>query len=595
MSPFDAVEWAGEPGTPDSAIRVRVGESWYQLEAINECPVSELLAGIRDHYGQHSIVKRFEEDLIEAMGKLGIAAGAEATLRVRDFADGAAAGPSKVIVAEWSREKRQNLRKVALKRDSQPRDEAVTPEQTLATLAALETLIESRSAYAAASIPETPPKRWRERLADARDRVNNITTRSQLTREIRMIVAAIGDAHASVSGTDAESAGWLPFLPIALDTSKGRESPVLAVKPDRSAFIADDAPILAAIDGIPIRAWLNAASALVASASPQLVAERSCRELRDIEGMRTVVLPEALGRREVRLSLMSEDGTLTRELSLPLATTKPLYGAWPSTASRLLQSETDSPTGYIRLAEMDSESAADMLRTLQEFSSKGVSSVIVDVRGNGGGSRDALFALAGAILNPGSAPIVINAAQPLRVEGAVPEDVAEQLRRRGLKPGDDPLWNDDEQAAIAEFSKGFAPRVTLTPDRFDAWWLACVSPLAKTDSAVRWTGQVVILHDAACFSATDVFLAAMKELPRVTLIGEPSAGGSGAAREFDLPQRIKVRLSSMVSVQPTGIPFDGFGVAPDQIIQRNPRDVLNGEDRWLNLALQAANSPGAAP
>jgi len=587
MSPFDSVAWLGEPGGGSPVtVRISIGGAWYELEAINGIAVPELLAGIERLYGAEHIVKRFEEDLIEAMEKLAIAPGERATLRVR----GQGAAATTDLEAEWSREKRQNLRKAAAARNSRPRDDAVTQETVRATLDALEALIKERSAYAARKDRDLPGSGWQARLAAARARATSgaIRNRSALTREIRAVVAAIGDAHASVSGPEPESAGWLPFLPIALQSWRGDDRRVLAVKPDRSGFVADEAPFVVGIDGVPIRQWLDAAGECVADASPQLVAERSCRELRDIEALRSVVLPEAVGRREVRIAVASQDGSVKREVMLPLSATKPVYGAWPDRKSGLLEFPPNPPTGYIRLVEMDSQSAADALGWLKEFAEQGAETVVVDVRGNGGGSRDALYALAGAVLDPGAGPLVINAARPLLVNGMVPEDVAEQMGRRGLRPRDDASWSERERAAIARFLQAFDPRVQLAEERFDGWWLACIAP-AEGEGAVRWSGQVVILQDAACFSATDVFLAAMKELPRVTLVGEASAGGSGAAREHELPQRLKVRLSSMVSVQPSGVPFDGFGVEPDVRIECEPGDVAKGEDRWVPRAVEVAN------
>ena len=93
--------------------------------------------------------------------------------------------------------------------------------------------------------------------------------------------------------------------------------------------------------------------------------------------------------------------------------------------------------------------------------------------------------------------------------------------------------------------------------------------------------------DNGCFSATDIFLAAMKTRPTVELIGTPSGGGSGRARRHRLTQSgIELRLSSMVSYQPDGRLFEGHGVSPDTVIEPIATDLVrDGTDTVLDAAL----------
>lgn len=98
---------------------------------------------------------------------------------------------------------------------------------------------------------------------------------------------------------------------------------------------------------------------------------------------------------------------------------------------------------------------------------------------------------------------------------------------------------------------------------------------------------VVVLTDARCFSATDVFLAALKGLPNVTLVGEPSGGGSARAQVVELPASgLKVRLASMASFQPTGELFDGHGVQPDVLVRPRPEFFVGGQDAVLERGLE---------
>jgi C-terminal processing protease CtpA/Prc len=96
-----------------------------------------------------------------------------------------------------------------------------------------------------------------------------------------------------------------------------------------------------------------------------------------------------------------------------------------------------------------------------------------------------------------------------------------------------------------------------------------------------------VLLDAGSFSATDIFLGAMSLAPNVTLMGTPSAGGSGRSRAFVLPRsRLTVVLSTMASFRPDGRFYDGVGIAPDIVVAQTVEALANGEDRQLAEAMR---------
>ena len=99
---------------------------------------------------------------------------------------------------------------------------------------------------------------------------------------------------------------------------------------------------------------------------------------------------------------------------------------------------------------------------------------------------------------------------------------------------------------------------------------------------------VLVLSDATCFSATDIFLGALKGRPRVTLMGSASAGGSARSQRFTLPgSQIEVRCASMVSYRPDGRLYDGRGVEVDVPIAIQPTDLIEGgTDTVLEAAIE---------
>ena len=93
--------------------------------------------------------------------------------------------------------------------------------------------------------------------------------------------------------------------------------------------------------------------------------------------------------------------------------------------------------------------------------------------------------------------------------------------------------------------------------------------------------------DSGCFSATDIFLGALEILPRVTLVGTASSGGSARSQSFRLPKTgIEVRCASMASFRPDGRLYDGRGIEVDIEIPASPIDFLiNRNDAQLKAAL----------
>jgi C-terminal processing protease CtpA/Prc len=98
---------------------------------------------------------------------------------------------------------------------------------------------------------------------------------------------------------------------------------------------------------------------------------------------------------------------------------------------------------------------------------------------------------------------------------------------------------------------------------------------------------VVVLMDESCFSATDIFLGAMRLMPNVTLMGLPSGGGSGRSRDFVLPNsRLTVVISTMASFQPSGQLYDGIGIVPTVVVPRTLEGVATGQDTQMASAVR---------
>jgi hypothetical protein len=175
-------------------------------------------------------------------------------------------------------------------------------------------------------------------------------------------------------------------------------------------------------------------------------------------------------------------------------------------------------------------------------------------------------------------PRVVNVAAYRGWHG-FPQD---HLANRHLYPLASERWSPEERTAVESLMADFTPAWRPPEDEFSDWHAMVVSP-ANAGEPSYLGRPVVVLMDAACFSATDVFLSALGVLPNVLLVGEASGGGSARAQVVELPNSgVKARFASMASFQASGELFDGTGVQPDLRVDVEPDYFLSdGADHIL--------------
>lgn len=214
---------------------------------------------------------------------------------------------------------------------------------------------------------------------------------------------------------------------------------------------------------------------------------------------------------------------------------------------------------------------------------EGTNGLVIDVRGNGGGLRHPILALLPCLMGADDEPVVVNAARYRLGAGDDPHAPGGYLENRFLFPRAWPGWSDRERAAIDRFRARFEPAWDVSEGEFSDWHYMVVS--AGGDDVTRFDGPVVVLMDAGCFSATDIFLAAMGELPQVTLMGTASGGGSARSKTYEIGE-LEVRLATMASYQPNGQLFDGVGVPPDVTVEPDVGDLVGRGDTQLDRAIE---------
>ena len=160
------------------------------------------------------------------------------------------------------------------------------------------------------------------------------------------------------------------------------------------------------------------------------------------------------------------------------------------------------------------------------------------------------------------------------------------LESRFLFRRDHPDHSPAIRAAIDSFMENFDPEFVPPLGRFSEWHFMVVEPAESHDDVYYFDRPVLVLMNEDCFSATDIFLGALKEIDHVTLLGTSSGGGSGRTQSVRLPASgVEVRLSSMASFRPNGQLYDGRGIAPHIELTPGPEFFIGESDKALDTAI----------
>jgi len=591
LSPFEAIRWRGDEA------EVQVRGRWYALRAIGGHTTAELLAFCREQYGAKA-VKRFEEDLVQVLTEIGDPPGRAVDLALTELESGKALELKQV---EMTAANRAAMLTAARARPGEPpreagsverlrRVRASTPAPGHEALARWPALSCGRSLPRARAGEDLEQLEWlvRERYAYRDPAGVDVAAAFDalhlglpeevdlfgLALQVRRLLARFGDGHSRL-----EALPDLPgerYLPCLVEDVGARH---FAVKPDRSGFLDVAHPCLVAIDGLPLERWLAAAAALEPGGHPLAVRRRATRALRDLTLLRGELGLSTAA--EVRLTLSDEKGKKSRELALEVATRRPVYGQRVRGEHRILSGKV----GYLRIPEMSDDPAflAGLDEAMASFAR--TRGLVIDVRGNGGGSRDALLRLAPYLLTSEAPCLVANVAA-YRLGPGEARDAAEgYLEDRFLFPRASGRQDEASRRAIDAVARDFRPEWDPPASEFSDWHYLVLRREANR-AAQPYTKPVVVLLDADCFSATDIFLAALAELPGVTLMGQTSGGGSGRALPYRLAHSgLELRLSSMASFRVDGRRIDGRGVEPDVELWPEPEDLIGRGDSVLEAAV----------
>ncbi len=417
---------------------------------------------------------------------------------------------------------------------------------------------------------------YRSALAAVRAGASEKSSVSAFSVQVEKFMALFGDGHSRL-GDVQRLPGRAPFL---VGQAGDR---YVAFLENREHFLDDAHPVLIAMDGVPLEKWLEAARRL-RGGSLQFVERNACEELRSINFLRSEMgLPL---KDSLQVELADLRGTKKVVRNLALAKRSPRFGDWPRRKSAVL----DGGIGYLRIADMEPEPQflEDLHARLKNF--QGTHGLIIDVRGNGGGSRAVINELLPYFMAPDEAPRVVNAAFARLRTGQPANKPEGYLKNRFLYPAATWPWSDAEKMAIARFQAGLKLEWSPPPSGFSDMHVFVV-PAQLPRGGHRYDRPVLVLMDSGCFSATDIFLGAFKGLRNATLLGTASGGGSGRTSSLVLQHSgLKISYSTMVSFQPDGRLYDGNGVQPDVVVTTVATDLIGETDSQLAAALTGLQS-----
>lgn len=181
--------------------------------------------------------------------------------------------------------------------------------------------------------------------------------------------------------------------------------------------------------------------------------------------------------------------------------------------------------GYVRIRSFNDQTAAAVRQFLTRQRQLGARGLVLDLRGNPGGSLEEVGSVAGAFVQD----------KPIGFE----------VNRVGQR---------DEIPAVGE------PLVAGMP--------------------------VSILVDGDTASGAEILAAALREYNVAELVGTSTAGNVGVAAILPLPDGSAMQITEQRFVTPSGTQLDGVGVKPDVLVELGDADLEAGRDPQLQRAAE---------
>ncbi|MBG69669.1 MAG: hypothetical protein CMN06_06025 [Roseibacillus sp.] len=421
---------------------------------------------------------------------------------------------------------------------------------------------------------ELRPVDYQGALDAIRGSLDEETSLNQFRLQLAKLISLFCDGHARLASPPSQ---YMPrgYAPFVAGSYKDRVYLV-----DGESFVDPKHPYVTSIDGRPIAEWLEVASYTVVKESPQWRLRQSLQMLGYVNYIRAELgLP---AKETILLELESKNRKSSRKLEVEVARRPQREAEFPEGNSRRI-----GEVGYIRLPQMTGSSRflAQLNQLMRQF--KDTRGMIIDVRGNPGGSKNILLTLMPYFLKPGDPMRIIEFSayrKPMELPKPMPDGF--NMSSMSAQPVTSSHWKtEDQRKYIGDAIKAFKPTWVLPEGKFSDFYVLAFDSTMNPE-AYYYEKPLIILQDSGSFSASDIFLGGFKGLPNTTLMGTASGGGNGWMDSYTLPKTgLEVVLCQTAKFRPSGEPFDGLGVPPDVVMEATPRDRMGKSDSVLDAAL----------
>lgn len=565
-SPFDYYEFEGE-----KKVFIKLENERHQLLMIDSLDMADVLKSFISKEG--SIwKKRIREDLVDGLQYMGHKAHDPGTFSLMD-----SDGNTKVLDIDYTREKRQKAKKQTDDELVRSYIHVVARDQLIEDLASFQSHVASASSYQGLN--------GYDALTAIEELKSSIKEDSFKTKSLRIelakILGQIGDRHSYVREVLPSNKKYLPFSAAPLDGK------VLTLIPTKDGFepFNKNYPYLKALNGIPINSLLEKIDIDDIAAPKEARFARAIIQLKYLEENFEILNRELPDQLEYTFS--DGDGN-DKSMIIKHELDGRKYHRWFDKSSQEFFAKINEEVAYIGMPQMTNPNTSpEYFEQFNDFMINNLNSksIVVDIRNNGGGTRDLIMELGKYLVHPDSIYVVNVARQKT---AALTEDEESSLNGRFLYSYAD--HDADEKKVIDLFMEGFKPMYNLSEDQYAQHFYTILNGRKIGTIDHHFKGHLFILMNERSFSAASVFASVFKGLPNVTLAGVQTDGSSGNSRTFELPNsKLLYKISTMVSFQKDGTVLDGYGTVPDLYLPRDMDQLLWKRDSQLETLLEHIN------
>lgn len=210
----------------------------------------------------------------------------------------------------------------------------------------------------------------------------------------------------------------------------------------------------------------------------------------------------------------------------------------------------DNNIGYVRIAQFQEKTGADLVRHLKELGAKGAPrALILDLRNDPGGLLNSAIGVSAAFLKPDV--LVVS------TDGRAPD----AKRKYMATPGD--------------YARGESDYLTDVP----AW--------------VK-TVPMVVLVNVGSASASEIVAGALQDYKRATVMGNRTFGKGSVQVILPISENTAIKLTTSRYFTPNGRSIQATGIVPDVVVADTSEGDLFRVPREADLQRHLINSQGAA-